>query len=343
MEARRLDAEVLIVGGGPAGSAAAIACAQAGLRTCLVERDTQSRDKPGEGLHPGVEPLLRELGAVEGLQRATRARFAGVWVGWGAPLRFERFGEDGNGPWLGYQVSRATLDAALRERALALGAEVRNGAGASEPIVEDGRVVGARLEDGTECRSGLLIDASGPARWLARKLDLPQRERSPRQVVRYGYVRGECAARDEAPALIGDAQGWTWTARVGEDLYQWARMDFLEGRASRDELPTEFEGMQRVGATRGAEATWRICKSAGPGWLLAGDAAVNLDPTSSKGVIRALLSGSMAGRTGVAILQRGGDAAQGEAAYRGWIEGWFDTDVAALGAMYARLGADAFG
>ncbi len=343
METRRFDAEVLIVGGGPAGAAAAIACAQAGLRTCLVERDTRLKDRPGEGLHPGVEPLLGELGVVEGLQRATRARFAGVWVGWGGPPRFEAFGEDGSGPWLGYQVSRATLDTALQDRAGAAGAELRCGAGASEVIVEEGRVIGARLEDGKECRSRLLIDASGPARWLARKLHLPQRERSPRQVVRYGYVRGDCAARNEAPSLIGDAEGWTWTARVGDGLYQWARLDFLEGRASRDELPAEFTGMQPQGATRGADATWRVSESAGPGWLLAGDAAANLDPTSSKGVIKALLSGTMAGRTAVAMLLRGGEAAQGAIAYRSWIEGWFETDVAALAPMYAKLGATGFG
>ncbi|TDU25822.1 flavin-dependent dehydrogenase [Panacagrimonas perspica] len=342
METRRLDAEVLIVGGGPAGSAAAIACAQAGLRTCLLERHADAKDKPGEGLHPGVEPLLRELGVAQGLQAASRARFAGVWVGWGGPPRFEAFGEDQDGPWLGYQVSRARLDTALQERAGALGAERRYGSGAQEPIVEQGRVIGLRLEDGTECRSKMLIDASGPARWLARKLDLPQRERSPRQIVRYGYVRGHCPVRDEAPALSADDSGWTWTARVDDDVYQWARMDF-EGHSSRDEPPSEFAGMERIGATRGADATWRVTQSAGPGWLLAGDAAANLDPTSSKGVLKALLSGTMAGRTAVAIVQRGADEAQGGAAYRRWIEGWFDTDVTALAAMYAKLGADAFG
>jgi len=343
LETRHLDAEVLIVGGGPAGSAAAIACAQAGLRTCLIERDTQSRDKPGEGLHPGVEPLLRDLGAADALRDATRARFAGVWVGWGGPPRFEAFGEDADGPWLGYQVARAALDAALQDRARTVGAEVRCGAAVKDPIVEDGRVVGVRLEDGTRIETAMLIDASGPSRWLSRRLDLPQCERSARRTVRYGYVRGDCAARRDAPALIADTAGWTWTARVGDDLYQWARLSFDGAVLGDEELPAEFAGLERAGATRGADATWRIAPSAGSGWLLAGDAAANLDPASSKGVIKALLSGTMAGRTTVAILQRRADAAKGREAYRAWMQGGFDADVAALAPMYAEMGATGYG
>lgn len=343
MEARRLDAEVLIVGGGPSGCAAAIACAQAGLRTVLIERDAESRDKPGEGLHPGIEPLLRELGAADALHAATRARFAGVWVGWGASPRFEAFGEDEQGPWLGFQVNRASLDAALRERAQAMGAVIKVGVGVREPTLVDGRVTGVRLDDQRLCTSDLLIDASGPARWLARKLELPERERSPRQSVRYGYVRGDCAARRQAPALVGDTNGWTWTARVGDDLYQWARLDFEGCASSDDEVPAELRGLERVGATRGADATWRIAASAGPGWMLVGDAAANLDPTSSKGVIKALLSGTMAGRTAAAILKRGASAEQGAAAYRRWMDEVFEAQVAALAPMYAQLGATRYG
>lgn len=345
MEARRLDSDVLIVGGGPAGCAAAIACAHSGLHTMLVERDEQTRDRPGEALHPGVEPLLRELGVGEGLHAATRARFAGVWIGWNEPPRFEAFGADPDGSaWLGFQVSRAKLDEALRSRAQALGAQLVMGAGADR--IEIGADdVGVRLEGGRELRAAMLIDASGAARWLSRRLNLSERVRSPRQSVRYGYVRGHCAARAEAPALVGDRAGWSWTARVTEDLYQWARLDFdLDVSRPRDERPEELAALDPVGAVRGADATWRVVEpAAGPRWLIAGDAAANLDPTSSKGVLKALLSGSMAGRTAVAILQRGGDAARGAAAYRRWLEGWFETDVAAMAPMYVRLGAEGYG
>lgn len=339
MEARRLDTDVLIIGGGPSGCAAAIACAQAGLRTTLVERDAHTRDRPGEALHPGVEPLMRELGVDEGLHAATRARFAGVWIAWNEPPRFEAFGADPDGtPWLGFQVSRARLDEALRARAGALGTQLLLGTGAAS--FEAGAVF---LEDSRVVRAAMLIDASGAARWLSRRLGLAERVRSPRQTVRYGYVRGHCAARAEAPSLLGDRRGWTWTARVAEYVYQWARVDFDGSPPRQEERPAELASLEPIGATRGADATWRISEScAGPGWLIAGDAAANLDPTSSKGVLKALLSGTMAGRTAVAILQRGGDGVRGASAYHRWIEGWFEDDVAAMAPMYERIGASGY-
>jgi flavin-dependent dehydrogenase len=345
VETRRVDPEVLIVGGGPAGCAAAIACAQAGLRTTLVERDAQGRERPGEALHPGVEPLLRELGVAEGLHSATRARFPGVWIAWNEAPRFEAFGADPDGTaWLGFQVSRALLDEALRARASAHGAECVLGCGA-ESVEAGASDVVVRLDDGRALRAAMLIDASGAARWLSRKLGLSERTRSPRQSVRYGYARGHCAERADAPSLIGDRRGWTWTARVAEELYQWARLDLDPGaERPRDEPPAELSSLDPVGAARGADATWRIVTPAtGPRWLIAGDAAANLDPTSSKGVLKALLSGTMAGRTAVAILQRGGDAARGAAAYRRWLEEWFENDVAEMAQMYQRLGAAGYG
>ncbi|MFD2883782.1 NAD(P)-binding protein [Pseudomonas lini] len=52
----------MIVGAGPAGSAAAIFCAQHGLRVALLEQSAVCRDRPGETLPPGIEPLLQQLG-----------------------------------------------------------------------------------------------------------------------------------------------------------------------------------------------------------------------------------------------------------------------------------------
>ncbi|MGH8517414.1 MAG: NAD(P)/FAD-dependent oxidoreductase, partial [Panacagrimonas sp.] len=317
-------------------------------RTTLVERQMQARDRPGEALHPGVEPLLRELGAAEALHVATRARFPGVWIQWDEAPRFEAFGADDDGTaWLGFQVSRARLDEALRARAQELGARLITGIGMDSPeIGADGsEVIGARLEDGRVLRAAMLIDASGAARWLSRRLGLQERTRSPRRSVRYGYVRGRCAARADAPSLVGDRVGWTWTARVAEDLYQWARVDFDDdAERSRDERPAELATLEPVGAARGADATWRVVeRAAGPGWMIAGDAAANLDPASSKGVLKALLSGTLAGRTAVAILQRGGEAARGAAAYHAWLQDGFETEVAALAPMYARLGAAGYG
>ena len=78
MDRRPVDADVVVVGGGPAGSAAAIACATRGLSVVMCEREPPGRDRPGETLHPGIEPLLQQLGIADRLAYAVSARHPGA-------------------------------------------------------------------------------------------------------------------------------------------------------------------------------------------------------------------------------------------------------------------------
>jgi flavin-dependent dehydrogenase len=333
VDARPVDTDVLIAGGGPAGAAAAITCARGGVRVVLCERDAAGGERPGETLHPGVEPLLAQLGVADRLGAVTGARHAGIWVEWGGARRFEAFGADARGAWEGYQVWRADFDAMLLERARELGAEVRRPCAATG-VLEDGRVL---TTDGVVA-ARVRVDATGRARWLGRALGIPARPRSPRLFARYGYVEGECPPRDAAPALVADAEGWTWTARVKPRLYQWTRVGFRGGRTDADWLPGEFAGMARRGPARGADVTWRIAERvAGEEWFMVGDAAAVLDPTSSHGVLRALMSGMMAGHLATAVVRGRAPAREAAAVYHDWLAGWFAADAARLGELYRRL------
>lgn len=338
-----LTADVLVVGAGPAGAAAAIEAATLGLKVILAEREGFPRHRPGEALHPGVNSLLGELGVLDKIDAVTGARFAGVEIAWNGHDRFEAFGEDETGPWLGRQVDRAAFDAMLLDRARAMGVTVLQPCAVRAPIVQAGRVVGAETDQGPiACR--LLVDATGAARLLTRKLALPEWAASPPLVVRYGYATGELPVRDEAPLLTADRTGWTWIAKVAAGRFQWVRLDLDGTRRIADWQPGALAALPPDGASRGAEVAWRLTEAcAGPGWFLAGDAAAQLDPTSSHGVLKALLSGVMAARTAAAFLSRGGPEAEGAAAYRAWLAGWFDNDVAELAKAYAAIGAEGFG
>lgn len=332
--ARAGGADVLVVGGGPGGSAAAIGCAAAGLRVVLFERDPPGRGRPGETLHPGAEPLLARLGVWREVSAAGFLRHEGHWVSWAGPARFEPFGRDAEGPWRGLQVWRAEFDAILLARARALGVDVRQPCRVSKPLVEGGRVAGVLTPEGA-FRAPFVVDAAGGRRWLTRELGLPVVETSPRLVATYGYVKGECAARDAAPALSADRRGWTWTARVRPGVYAWTRLDLAGRKAEADWLPPELRGLEPLGPARAADVTWRVAApTAGPGYFLVGDAASVLDPASSHGVLKAIMSGMTAARLIVTAANRRADETQNAQGYDRWLRDWFVRDTERLRGLY---------
>ena len=88
---------VVIIGSGPAGTAAAISLAQKGLAAVIIERESFPRHHPGETLHPGIEPLLRQLAVAEEVLSAGFLRHEGNWVQWEGEGRFVPFGADATG------------------------------------------------------------------------------------------------------------------------------------------------------------------------------------------------------------------------------------------------------
>lgn len=337
---------VAIIGAGPAGTAAAIRCAMAGLSVVLLERAEFPRHRPGETLHPGVEPLLRQLGVWEQVEQAGFVRHAGIRVclrGQEQPRVIE-FGADANGPWLGLQAWRADFDEILLNRAISLGVRILQPCDVKNVLVENGVVIGVESNHG-RVMANFTIDAAGGRHWLAKKLQIPLTIESPRLVARYGYVEGDYATAHDIPTLTVDADGWTWIARVREQTYQWTRLG--KSAASRYEkdpctLPRHepFDGprAERM-STFGADVTWRCAtKPAGPGYFLCGDAAAVLDPASSHGVLKGLMSGIYAGHLIEQVQVGLKSATVAEAEYSDWLIRWFQHDVVELRKHYSDMG-----
>jgi flavin-dependent dehydrogenase len=327
---------VIIVGGGPGGCAAAIECARAGLDVTLLERETFPRAHPGETLHPGIEPLLKQLGVLEEVLAAGFLRHKGNWVKWGGASRFETFGADEHGGWRGYQAWRAEFDAILLKRAGDVGVRIIQPCRAERPLLDGARVCGVKTGAGN-IASAFVVDAAGDRHWLAKQLNLNIERRSPALIARYGYVRGECPERDQAPAIVADANGWTWTARVRPNLYQWTYL-CITGE-SRERLfqmpPAELKQLEPYGRAHGADVTWRVVECpAGPGYFLVGDAASVLDPASSHGVLKAIMMGMMAAHSILRIVNNE-DEPRITQAYCRWARDWFEHDVSKLNKLYA--------
>jgi flavin-dependent dehydrogenase len=344
----RIDTDVAIVGGGPAGSAAAISCAERGLRVHLFERGAFegsgfSDDRPGETLHPGIEPVLVQLGVAEDLDAVVGARHEGIWIDWAGVRRFQPFGRDAAGPWRGFQVSRAAFDTMLLARAQAVGATIVQPCRVLGLRFDGKRVIGVATEIGS-VSARFVVDATGRSHWIARRLRVAQPACSPRLIARYGYARGSCPERDAAPALVGDRSGWIWTARIGDSLYQWIRVTTINDRPDAAWLPEELCGLAPLGPTRGADVTWRIAdRVASSGWFMVGDAAAVLDPTSSHGVLKALLSGIAAAHLIDAVMATKLPPTEAAAIYQSWLKEWFANDAAHLFAFYGNIGMRGFG
>ncbi len=152
-----MDAQVLIVGAGPAGASAAVALAQAGVTdVLLLDRDRFPRDKTcGSGLSPAAIQLAEQLGV--GAELRARAN----------PVQSVRFVTPGNReivmPAHGAAVIllRREFDNLLVDRARALGVRVEEGFRAIELIRDGPRTVGVKSLDGRERRSRFVLCADG--------------------------------------------------------------------------------------------------------------------------------------------------------------------------------------
>jgi len=323
------SSQVAIVGGGPSGSAAAIWCAQSGLDVALLEAQPFPRDRPGESLHPGIEPLFDQLGVGDAVRSAGFLRHRGHWVQWGEARRFEAFREGSDGPWFGFQAWRADLDSILLRRARAAGARILQPCKAGAPVVEGGRIVGIASDLGV-IRVRFVIDASGSRHWLHRQAGIGMQRASRRLIATYGYCKGEC---DGDPMLAGDSTGWTWTARVRPDLLAWTQLGFTK---LRRELPETVRRLTSTGPVRGADVTWRMLEAcAGCGYFAIGDAASVLDPAASHGVLKAVMSGILAGDLIARAVQGKTTEAAAAGACRSWTREWFERDCRKLRELYA--------
>lgn len=311
MSAPDRDADVIVVGAGPAGSAAAFFLAHAGHAVTLVDRRTFPREKPcGEGILPAGAAVLERMGVVPALVAAGAQRFRGI--------RYHSPGgrsADGLFPKgaIGLGVRRYVLDETLL-RAAAASPHVRIEEGfAVRDLLRDasGAIAGVIAEGGRELRAPLVIGADGARsrvrklagldgratmRWGVRQHFRPVAPPPPEEMVDV-YVTGTAEAyvtpvapgeygvawlRGDGVASAGDAEVGSGGETRGERLIR----ETLRGRggiaASLADAPATSEPLAAAGM--GSVASSPIAD----GLLLLGDAAGSPDPITGMGVAFAL-------------------------------------------------------
>src|SRR5580698_5377452 len=164
-----MNFDVLVMGAGPAGSAAAIRLARNGLNVALVERAAFPRDLPGEALLPEAEGLFRKLGVLKRVAEKHFIRAPGLIVQ--NKRRHVILFSDGNKIRFGYLAWRAELDALLLDQARTEGVQVFQPVRVTSVALDERQV----CTDRGEIRFRYLVDATGSNSVLHRELHLDVR------------------------------------------------------------------------------------------------------------------------------------------------------------------------
>jgi flavin-dependent dehydrogenase len=318
------SADVIVIGGGPAGSTTSTLIAQHGYQVQLFERERFPRFHIGESLIPQTYWVLERLGMLPKMKRSHFVRkysvqFVNERGKLSEPFYFlDHKPHECSQTW---QVYRQEFDQLLLDNAREQGVQVQEGVRVLEVLFEDNRAVGVRIADESggerEVLAKVVVDASGQSTMIQSRLGLREWDPVLKKAALWTYWEGaqRDTGRDEGATLVcatAGKKGWFWYIPLHHNIVSVgvvaAYDDLFLNRPERDHEEIYFAEVdrcpgvkgriapgKRVGPFRAAkEYSYRAKRAAGDGWVLVGDAFGFLDPLYSSGVLLALTSGSMA-------------------------------------------------
>jgi len=327
------NSEVLVIGGGPAGSTVAALLAERGRDVVLLEKERHPRFHIGESLLPLNMPLFERLGVADEVRRIGMVKHGAEFVSpWHAQPQTFQFDEqlDKSYPYA-YQVRRSEFDEILFRNAARKGARTFEACRVNAvEFTPRGATVSARAEDGTEQRwnARFVVDASGRDTFLASRMGIKRRNKKHNSAALYGHFTGAKRLPGKAAGNITVFwfdHGWFWfiplsdgTTSVGAVCWPY----YLKTRETSTEqflldtiqlCPALAERLRDAKLVSPATATGNYSyvadRTMGRNYLMLGDAYTFIDPVFSTGVLLAMQSGFAGADTIETCLDRPREAA----------------------------------
>ena len=313
--------DVVVVGGGPGGSALATFCQRHGHSCLVLERSTFPRYHIGESLIPHTYGTLDRLGLLPALKashfpKKYSVRFVSESGSHSDPFYFS---ETIPGPrsqtW---QVERSEFDQMCLEHARQNGVKVQVGVKVDRVIFENDQAVAVRVRsaDGPDQQIGarVVVDASGRATFIGTQLGLKGPVPGLDKASIWTYFRGgerlEGIDAGETTVFMIRNRGWFWYIPLPEDVVsvgvvaspddlfrhsQATEAVFAREVDACEPLKQRLRKAERIAPVRGIpQLAYRNGRIAGDGWVMIGDAAAFLDPIYSSGLFLALVSAELA-------------------------------------------------
>ena len=327
--------DVLVIGGGPAGSTISALLADQGWNVQVLEKDPHPRFHIGESLLPQTLPILKQLGVLADVEKI------GI-VKYGAEMVSHRYGRtqmfyfskafDESQPYA-FEVKRSEFDAILLKNAVAKGAQVHEGVRAERVEFRPGTTSLVHAQDKTgnpmAWETKFVVDASGRDTFLSAQLGGKHRSQTHNSAAIFGHFEGvgRLPGKDEGNITVGWLDhGWCWlipfkdgTTSVG--VVCWP--DYIKSRTVPldqfllDTLRQSPPIAQRMSQAKlltpvyaAANFSYRRKTMSGNGYLMVGDAFAFIDPVFSSGVHLALNSAVLGAKVVEAHLRHSPDYAQ---------------------------------
>lgn len=320
----RSACDVLVIGGGPAGSTAAALLAERGHRVTLLEKTHHPRFHIGESLLPANLPLLEKLGVADEVKAIGMEKWGAEFVSpWHEHKQAFEFADalDKTMP-MAYQVRRSEFDEILIRNAERKQARVVEGCQVNDVCFlpeEAGAVVHARHEDGREeiVQARFVLDASGRDTFLGNRLKAKKRNKEHNSTALYAHFSGaerNCGKAEGHITIFWFEHGWFWFIPLADGVTSVGAVSWPYYLKTRNKKPLDqflmetialcpalaarLQHAQRVSPVEATGNYSYVCdRTHGSNYLLLGDAYTFIDPVFSSGVMLAMQSAFVGAET----------------------------------------------